>query len=105
VQQALQLQTHGQGGDQETYPDDKCETAGRQVLPTNVRACAHWGLPKPVRQLRRRQMLVMWRDYGPDAGAPLLPLQQMETLAEDSLENSGTYNRLESGQMPARADL
>jgi hypothetical protein len=29
VQQALQLQTQGQGGDQETYPDDKRKVAGR----------------------------------------------------------------------------
>jgi len=38
-------------------------------------------------------------------GAPLLPLQQMERPAEDTLEGSGTGNRQESGQMPARADL
>jgi len=50
-------------------------------------------------------MLVVWRDCGPDAGAPLPPLQQMERPAEDTLKNSGTDNRLESGQMPARADL
>jgi len=105
VQQALQLQTEGQGGDQETYPDDKGEIAGRQVLPTKVRACVHWILPKAVRPPRRQQMLVVWRDCGPDAGAPLPPLQQMERPAEDTLENSGTDNRLESGQMPARADL
>jgi len=29
VQQALQLQTQGQGGDQETYPGDKRKVAGR----------------------------------------------------------------------------
>jgi len=84
---------------------DKREIAGRQVLPTEVRACAHCGLPKAVRPPRRRQMLVVWRDCGPDAGAPLPPLQQMERPAENSLENSGTDNRLESGQMLARADL
>jgi len=105
VQQELQLQTQGQGGDQETYPDDKCEIAGHQVLPTEVRACAHWSLPQAARPPRLRQMLVVWKDCGPDAGAPLPPLQQMERPAEDTLENSGTDNRLESGQMPARADL
>jgi len=50
-------------------------------------------------------MLVVWRDSGPDVGAPLPPLQQMERPAKDTLENRGTNNRLESGQMPARADL
>jgi len=50
-------------------------------------------------------MLVVWKDCGPDTGAPLPPMHQMERPAEDALENSGTDNRLESGQMPARADL
>jgi len=50
-------------------------------------------------------MLVVWTDCGPEAGAPLPPLQQMERPAEDTLEDSGTGNRLERGQMPARADL
>jgi len=45
------------------------------------------------------------RTRRPDAGAPLPPLQQMERPAEDTLEDSGTDNRLESGQMPARPDL
>jgi len=49
VRPALRLQTQGQGGDQETYPNDKCEIAGRQVLQTKVRACTHWSLPKTVR--------------------------------------------------------
>jgi len=52
VQQALQLQTQGQGGDHETYPYDKGEIAGRQLLPTEVRTCAHWSLPKAVRPPR-----------------------------------------------------
>jgi len=105
VQQALQLQTQGQGGDEKTYPDDKRKIAGRQLLPTEVRACAHWSLPKAVRPPRSRQMLVVWRDCVPDVGAPLPPLQQMERPAEDTLEGSGTGNTLESGQMLARADL
>ena len=50
-------------------------------------------------------MLVVWREGVPDGGAPLPPLQQMERPAEDTLEDSGTGNRLESGQMPTRADL
>jgi len=50
-------------------------------------------------------MLVLLRDCGPDVGAPLPPLQQLERPAEDTLEDSRTDNRLESGQMPARADL
>jgi len=105
VQQALQLQTQGQGGDQETYPDEKREIDGRQVLLTEVQACAHSSLLKAVRPLRRRQMLVVWRECGLDAGAPLPPLEQIERPAEDTLEDSGTDNGLESGQMPARADL
>ena len=34
MQQALQLQTQGQGRDQKTYPNDKRKVAGCQVLPT-----------------------------------------------------------------------
>ena len=49
VQQALQLQTQGQGGDQETYPNDKRNAAGRHVLRAKVRACAQVGLCKTVR--------------------------------------------------------
>ena len=98
MQQALQLQTQGKGGDQETYHDDKHEIAGHQVLPTEFRAGAHWSLSNAVRPPRRRQMLVVWRDCGPAAEAPLPPLQQMERPAEDTVENSGTDNRLESGR-------
>ena len=54
VQQALQLQTQGQDGDQETCSDDKREVAGYQVLPTKVRACTDWSLPKTVRPPRGR---------------------------------------------------
>ena len=53
VQQALQLQTQGQSGDQKTYPDDKRDITGCQVLPTEVWAYAHWSLPKAVRPPRR----------------------------------------------------
>jgi len=105
VQQAPQLQTQGQVGDQETYPDDKREIAGGQILLTELWTCAQWSLPKAVRPPRRRQILKVWWDFGPDLGAPLLPLQQMERPAEDTLEDSGTENRLESGQKLARADL
>jgi len=38
VQQALRLQTQGQGGGQEIYPNDKREIAGHQVLQTKVQA-------------------------------------------------------------------
>jgi len=38
-------------------------------------------------------------------GSTFPPLPQMEGPAEDTLEEGGTGNRLESGQMPARADL
>jgi len=50
-------------------------------------------------------MLVAWRECIPDAGAPLPPLQQMERPAEVILEDSGTGNTLESGQVAAGADL
>jgi len=105
VQQALQLQTQGQGGDQETYPGDKRKDAGRQVLPTKVRARAHGGLHKTVRPPRSRQMLVVWRDSVPDAGAPLPPLQPVESPPETTKEGGEKGDGLESGQMPARADL
>jgi len=108
VQQALRLQTQEQGGGQETYPNDKREIAGRQVLQTKVRACTHWSLPKTVRPSRGRQMLVVRRrrqDGGPDAGTPLPPLQQVERPAENTMEGGGKGDGLESGQMPTRADL
>jgi len=105
VQQALQLQTQGQGGDQETYPNDKHEVTGCQVLPTKVRACTHWNLPKTIRSPRGRQMLVVRRDSGPDAGAPLPPLQPVERPAESALESSGEGDGLESGQMLTRAGI
>jgi hypothetical protein len=49
VRLALRLQTQGQGGGQETYPNDKREIAGLQVPQTKVRVCTHWSLPKTVR--------------------------------------------------------
>jgi len=107
VQQALQLQTQGQDGDQETRADDKREVAGYQVLQTKVRACTHGSLPKTVRPPRGRQMLVVRRrrQGGPDAGTPLLPLQPVERPATDTMEGGGKSDRLESGQMQTRANL
>jgi len=109
VQQALQLQTQGQGGDQETYPDDKRKVAGYQVLQTKVRACTHWSLPETVRPPRGRQMLVVrrWRrqDGGPDAATPLPPLQPVESPATDTMEGGGKRDGLEGGQMQTRADV
>ena len=109
MQQALQLQTQGQDGDQETRADDKREVAGYQVLQTKVRACTHGSLPKTVRPPRGRQMLVVRRrrmqDCGPDAGIPLPPLQPVERPATDTMEGGGKSNGLESGQMQTRADL
>jgi len=101
----FQLQTQGQDGDQETCSDDKREVDGHQVLPTKVRACTHWSLPKTVRPPRRRQMLVVRRDSGPDARAPLPPLQPVERPAESTREGGGKGDGLESGQMPTRAGL
>jgi hypothetical protein len=51
VPQALQLQIQGQGGDKETYPDDKHRGTGCQVLPTTVWARTHGSLRKMVRPL------------------------------------------------------
>jgi len=50
-------------------------------------------------------MLVVCRDNGPDAGAPLPPLQPVERPAESTLESGGKGDGLERGQMPARAGL
>jgi len=50
-------------------------------------------------------MLVVWRDSVPDAGAPLPPLQPVESPPERTMEGGEKGNGLESGQMPARADL
>jgi len=50
-------------------------------------------------------MLVVWRDSIPDAGAPLPPLQLVESPPERTLEGGEKGNGLESGQMPARANL
>jgi len=51
-QQALWLQPPGLGGGQETYPNDKCKIAGRQILQTTVSACTHWNLTITVRPSR-----------------------------------------------------
>jgi hypothetical protein len=107
MQQALQLQTQGQEGDQETRPDDKREVAGYQVLQTTVCTCTHWSLPKTVRPLRGRQMLVARRrkQDGPDVGTPLPPLQPVERPATGTMEGGGKLHGLEGGQMQTRADL
>ena len=105
VQQALLLQTQGQDREQETCPDDKREVAGYQVLQTTVRACTHWSLPETLRPLRGRYMLVVCRDFGPDTGAPLPPLQPMERPAGSPVESGGKGDRLESRQIPTHAGL
>jgi len=50
-------------------------------------------------------MLVVWMECVPDTGAPIPPLQQMEKPAEDTVKDSERGNRLESGQVPACADI
>ena len=108
MQQALQLQTHGQDGDQETCSNDKCKVAGYQVLLTKVQACTYWSLPKMVRPPSGQQMLVVWRrkqDGGPDAGTSLPPLQPVEIPATDIMEGSGKSDEVESRQMQTLADL
>jgi hypothetical protein len=52
VLQALHLQTQGQGGEQETYRDDKRKVASRYGLPTEVKSRAHWSLTEMVRPPR-----------------------------------------------------
>ena len=47
----------------------------------------------------------MWTDCVPDAGAPLPPLQPVESPPERTIEGGVKVNGLESGQMPARVDL
>jgi len=108
VQQALQLQTQGQDGDQETCSDDKREVAGYKVLQIKVRAWTNWSVPETVGPPRKRQMLAVWRqrlDGGPDVGTPLPRLQPVETPAEDTVEGGGKGDVLESGQMQTHAAL
>jgi len=108
IQQALQLQTQGQDGDQETCSDDKREVAAYPVLQTKVRACTLRSLPKTVRPPRERQMLEVRRrrqDSGPDAGTPLPPLQPVERPAKDTMESGGKDQGLESRQMQTHAGL
>ena len=45
------------------------------------------------------------RQDGPDAGAPLPPLQPVEGPATGTMEGGGKSDELESGQMQTRADL
>jgi hypothetical protein len=107
MQLALQVQTQGQDGDQETRSDDKREVSGYQVLQTKVRACTHWSLPKTVQPPRGRQMLVvrLRRQDGPDTGASLPPLQPVERPATGPIVGGGKSDGLESGQMQTCADL
>jgi hypothetical protein len=107
VQQALQLLTQGEDGDQETCSDHKSEVAGYHVLQTTVHACTHWSLPKTVRPTRERQMLVVpwWRQDGSqDAGTHLPPRQRLERPAKDTMEGTVKGDGLENGQMQTRAD-
>ena len=50
-------------------------------------------------------MLVVWRDSVPDAGAPLPPLQLLESPPERPMEGGEKGDGLESGQVLPRADL
>jgi len=50
-------------------------------------------------------MLVVWRDSVPDPGAPLPPLQPVESPTERTMEGGEKGDGLESGQMRAHADL
>ena len=65
----------------------------------------------PDRQFGKRLVFTRTRTRsdGPEPlltlGTPRPPLQQMERPAEDTVQDSWTDNWLESGQMPARADL
>jgi len=53
-------------------------------------------------------MMEVWQrrqDSGPDAGAPLPPLQSVERTAKNTTDRGGKGDGLESGQMPTCADL
>jgi len=50
-------------------------------------------------------MLVVWRDSVPDVGAPLPPLQLVESPPDRTMEGGERGDGLDSRQMPARADL
>jgi hypothetical protein len=52
-----------------------------------------------------RQVLVVWRDCGPDAGASLPSLRPLETPAVGALEEGREGNRLESRQVLAGTDI
>ena len=88
-----------------TYPNDKSEIAGWQILPTEVRACTHWSLRAIVRPRREQQLLVVCQNSVPDVGAPHGPLQLVRRPQESNLESSRKGERLASGQMPTCADL
>jgi len=103
VLQALQLQTQGQCGDQETYPNDKWEIAGCQIQPTKVQICFNWSLPGPVWPPGVWQMQMVWRASVSDVGAPLLPLQAVKRPAECALRSHEVGDKLDSDQMPTCA--
>ena len=71
----------------------------------NCRACTYRSLPKTVRTPEGRQVLVVRRDGGPDAGASPPSLQPVEIPAAGALEGGGEGNGLESGQVSEGADI
>jgi hypothetical protein len=86
-------------------PNDKRKVFGIQILSTKVQARAHRSIPEMLRTPRRRQVLVVRRNSGPDEGVSLPPLQLVENLTERTLESCGEGNRLESRQMQTHAGL
>jgi len=48
-------------------------------------------------------MLVVWRDSGPDMGAPLPPLEPVDRHADSTVEGGVKRDGLESGPMPTWA--
>jgi hypothetical protein len=103
--QTLRRLTEGQSWAQEIRPNDKREIIGNKVLQTEERACAYWNVPKAVWTPRGRQMLVVRKQNATDAGASLPPLQPVERPADSALEGGGKGHGMESGQMPACANL
>jgi hypothetical protein len=58
-----------------------------------------------VRTPGGRQVLVVQRDGGPDAGASLPSLRPLETPAAVALEEGGEGNGLESWQVSTGTDI
>jgi len=105
MHQTLRLQAEGQSRKQETRPNDKREATGSEVLQAEERTCADWTVPRAVWTPRGRYVLVVRRRSSADARASIPPLQPVERPAKSALEGGGEGHRLESGQMPTRADL